>query len=696
MESNKGTEENEPEACKGGEEKHGGRRKLSLGGQMRATLLPVVSLILCVILVSISYIMIVESTKLVDQLVKTRGTAASDSILIDVNEIEEAENTVAGMYQTGLIADGPSASKYIHSDAAKLQSCTEGLYFVTTDGTCYSLSDKDMNGESNPEYLDEDWYKFGIQQKTAAMDKCTYDDSSKEYSVTISRQVCDQSGKTVGVIAGDLVLKDISDTLKQIVENTSYNLTLMDSGSSMIVASTDKNQVGYKKGSGKNTFAEALLNDLGNGRFSTRYKYGASKEIVSVMQVSGTPWYVATYITSAKAMSGVRIMLSVAILDAVLGIIILYLVITFVLKRKMRGLVSAKEAVVRLCDGDFSSRIDDSGLKYSDEIFEMTSHLNYFIELMQDMLAQLQSIADEMNGQASDFSGMAQGLDESAGTQSHDLGELNNTITQMAEATQQLAENATNLSAIAQNTSESSQKAGTDMHDTIGKARNVKSSVEDVSGTIEQTHETMEQLAKLNEQVETATEKINSITDVIKGIAQQTNLLSLNASIEAARAGESGRGFAVVAEEIKGLAETSAENADEIAKQISSITQLIQETSVSTKESLGSIKRSTESMHAMRETFGDMIGSIESTGKVLDEVVEQNGKVNDIAANIAAISEEQAASSEEISATTENVAHLVEGTKKESSVLYEGTKTMSHNASEMESKMKQFTLEKKQ
>lgn len=172
----------------------------------------------------------------------------------------------------------------------------------------------------------------------------------------------------------------------------------------------------------------------------------------------------------------------------------------------------------------------------------------------------------------------------------------------------------------------------------------------------------------------------------------QTNLLSLNASIEAAKAGEPGKGFAVVASEIKSLADTSEQNAIAIEKLITNISSLIQQTELSTREFHSYIKNSSNLMQNTSNTFHTIMGVIEQTGRVLKKFSEEVNKVNEIAMDMANITQQQAASSEEILATTQSIAELVAKTGEKSIALKDGTDALHTASSDLNHEMQYFKV----
>jgi methyl-accepting chemotaxis protein len=226
------------------------------------------------------------------------------------------------------------------------------------------------------------------------------------------------------------------------------------------------------------------------------------------------------------------------------------------------------------------------------------------------------------------------------------------------------------------NGSESAANAATDSMKLVqeGNSQMARSmdATNRVVGAVESSAQTIEQL---NENIQ----KIGAITQVIKEIAEQTNLLALNAAIEAARAGEQGRGFAVVADEVRKLAErTSASTAD-----ISQMVETIQSTTGNAVRSMG---------QARHEVEGGMT-YIRATGESLSQITEAARRVNEMAQHIASASKEQSAASEDVAKNMEQISVLIEENTVSIHEVEHASAELAKTANELRGLVKRFNFE---
>ena len=365
--------------------------------------------------------------------------------------------------------------------------------------------------------------------------------------------------------------------------------------------------------------------------------------------------------------------------DALRGTVILLMVITFcalviayIIASVMgilisRPIVAATEIVRLTADLDIRDNNQyDFLLKYNDEIGAMgqaigdlrvklresVSVLKDDTNLLEHSSVALKSIADEGKVGIEAVSETAEEFAKGASEQAKDAEEASYSTHTLATEIDDSVNSAVNLRASTEQVNENGRQGGILVNDLSDKfATTIKS------------------LDALDENVKTLSVKSSSIEEItaaIQAIAEQTNLLALNAAIEAARAGEAGKGFAVVADEIRKLSEQTSLSTTEISNIISEILDVISHTQNNMDESNRIMHVSGEVMEEVKQAFGAIDGSMEEAMRQLNQISAGINNVNkskdtvtSAIQGISAVTEENAAASEEISATMEDQVELM-------------------------------------
>lgn len=205
-----------------------------------------------------------------------------------------------------------------------------------------------------------------------------------------------------------------------------------------------------------------------------------------------------------------------------------------------------------------------------------------------------------------------------------------------------------------------------------------KEVVQETQQAMAELVETMLNVSQTIENLEAETESVGSILDVIRGIADQTNLLALNAAIEAARAGEQGRGFAVVADEVRSLASRTQQSTEEIQVMISKLQS--------------EAKRSVDSMRANMQGVEQTAEKTAKTEQVLETISHSVGTIKDMNVQIASASEEQNVVSQQISDSVQNVNEKAHDTMEGADQASQIADNLSKLASELDGIVKQFRV----
>jgi len=302
----------------------------------------------------------------------------------------------------------------------------------------------------------------------------------------------------------------------------------------------------------------------------------------------------------------------------------------------------------RIAEGDLTARIENL----------RTDETGQLLGAMQNMVENLQRIIGEVKAAASNMASASQNLNTNSELMSKGAGEQASRALQVASASEEMSQT---ILDVAKNTS-SIEMSSTE---TAKLARNGEKVVDSSVHKVKAISETIEASAKLIKSLGDRSNQIGQIIGVINDIADQTNLLALNAAIEAARAGEAGRGFAVVADEVKKLAVRTSNSTSEISSMITSIQKEVHEV----VNSMETITREVTTGVELSTQAGDVLRSIVGSVDQLHVMVQQ----------IASASEEMASTSEQISKDIETIASV----SKETSGNSEGITRASLELSEL-------------
>ena len=307
-------------------------------------------------------------------------------------------------------------------------------------------------------------------------------------------------------------------------------------------------------------------------------------------------------------------------------------------------------------------------------------------------------------------------LDAISGNFSTSFGKMSDYIANVDRAVEEMADGSTQQAQETQNVSAEIQDMGDAIADTSSNVEQLVESTDkmrDYNKSVDKTlvelirisNETKEAFQVVYEQTNVTNESANEIqsaADVITDIADQTNLLSLNASIEAARAGEHGKGFAVVADEIRKLAQQSRESASQITGIIEMLIRNSNTTVDTMKKVTEVIEKQGNELNATQTVFGNLNGEIEEVGgavdNIRDKIEELNRLKNSVMAamdNLAAIAEENAASTEETSASMQELRNIVNECSKDVAEIVNMSETLAENTNQFTLKKEELTQEVK-
>lgn len=373
----------------------------------------------------------------------------------------------------------------------------------------------------------------------------------------------------------------------------------------------------------------------------------ARDEIDSLTELSEKASNGAVESADALAKKAQNTMLVAAGASVVLSVFILIWfpqLISRPLNRVMQSLTQFAEG-----EGDLTRRLEVAG---RDEFGQLSEQFNLFIDKLHEIISQVADVTTRLAATSEELSVITQHTGESVRVQRNDTEQVATALNEMSATAAEVAQNATHTASAASETD-----------DQVSKGRN---QLDATSKRITALADEIEKAVTSIKQLEGQSLEIGQVVDVIQSIAEQTNLLALNAAIEAARAGEHGRGFAVVADEVRTLASRTQKSTQEIRDMIEHVQE--------------GATHAVRSVEAGRNEVHATVKEAHETSTVFEAIADEVSKISDRTTQIASAAEEQRSVTEDVNHSVVNISEMAMQTAEGADQTAQASKELSELA----------------
>lgn len=497
---------------------------------------------------------------------------------------------------------------------AKAAGKFDMVYAGTSDGTML-VSNPDWKKPDGYDPRERPWYKDAKAAGKLAV-TAPYEDAST-HALLISIAEPYDFGVNQGVISGDVVISDLITNVNKI-QSEGISGLLVD-GSGNIVASKDAALTLKPATELSSELALSSVQKMAQDSVLHKVTIGDATTFVVFKQIPGYDWYFGLLYDESVALQNMYEQQQHTIVFGLIQLLVVVGAAFAIIRGMLHPLDTMAEAVAALSrgNGDLTHRL---AVIQQDEIGVVTRHINTFLDLLHDMMLKIANSSRELDQQAGQSRDMAAKNNVSLQHQQQEISQIATAVHEMSATANEVASNA-------EQTAQAVRESANNCEE--GKqviARN-QQSITRLAGEVEQASNIIREL-------EQNALQINTILATIQGIAEQTNLLALNAAIEAARAGEQGRGFAVVADEVRVLSQRTQKSTGEIRAMIETLQR-------NTHQAVATMDQS-------QSLAKDSVDEAQSATIALEQITHAITQISDMAMQISSAAEEQRAVTEEV------------------------------------------------
>ncbi|OCH23822.1 chemotaxis protein [Aliivibrio sp. 1S128] len=502
------------------------------------------------------------------------------------------------------------------------QAEKSGLFIISyagLDNGDFYESNQDNPVPDDYDPRQRDWYIDATNKNKTVVTSPYMDVSNGGLVITIAQPFITNNER--GVIAADVSIQSIIDDIQAINQN----------GISAFLVDGDGNFVAHPNSS----FAMKPASSLGSGfslrdiqqlaqkNTQTEIEVNGSTAFVTAAKIPQTDWFLLVTIDKQHAFSSVRDVLFDSALMTLLQITIIAALAMYLVQKALAPLNVLSVAMEDLSNGngDLTQRIK---VESKDEIGTLATHVNGFVEKLQIIVKDIAASSSKLDSQSKISISVARQTSDGLAIQLNEISQIATAVHEMSATAQEVANNAQITADSSVNSTEHCEQGKKVIMRNQESITNLASQVENASGIIQELNKNAQD--------------INTILSTIRDIAEQTNLLALNAAIEAARAGEQGRGFAVVADEVRVLSQRTHSSTDEIRHMIETLQRntanAVQSMDESKTFAQSSVDDANNATQALEEISISIIQISDMATQISNAAAEQRTVTDEVSMNI--------------------------------------------------------------